>query len=114
MKRFLSLLVLVGLVGCAQGPLPGLHAAVVSGDAEQVRAQLQQGEDPNGRDSVGQPALVYALDQGDFAIAQLLIDGGADVNAEIEPGITIVDALDRAQKRDAGDWLVARGAHRKP
>lgn len=59
--------------------MPGpLAAAVANRDAAQVGALLASGVSANDVDDRGQPALVVATETGQFRIALLLTDHGAD------------------------------------
>lgn len=109
----LLLLLMVG--GCAQGgsePAPPLAAAVIARDAARVKQLVDAGEDANGL-WMGRPLLEWALADGQNAIAQTLFEGGARVDAEVD-GLGMVDAFYRDGESNAGAWLEAHGAHRKP
>lgn len=62
-----------------------LSAAVSAGHAEVVKALLDYGVDPNGPDASGVPVLFIAADKH-TAIAKMLLDKGANINAEITQG----------------------------
>ena len=63
-------------------PAEQLHAAVRTGKLEEVARLLAQGTDPNARDSRGSTPLLDAAWAGNAEICQLLIQHGADVNAQ--------------------------------
>jgi ankyrin repeat protein len=64
-----------------------LHVLCHFGRVELARLALAKGADPNGRDSQGRTPLHVAIASGraELAIIKLLIDAGADVNAQKEP-----------------------------
>lgn len=109
----LSALLLL-LAGCASGQAPtsALADAVMARDAARVQRLVDGGEDAN-EPWMGTPLLAMALADGQPAIAQLLFDGGARVDAEIE-GVGMVDAFYRDGDTVSGAWLEAHGAVRKP
>ena len=58
-------------------------------DAEKMEQLIQNGLNINERDENGQTPLVYVLQNNpDLAVAQVLIDAGADINAPCLNGIT--------------------------
>ncbi len=59
-----------------------LHAAAASGDANTVRALLNQGADVNGVDIHGLTALYWAVSYGWVETVRVLIEQGADKNAK--------------------------------
>jgi len=60
------------------GAAPLMYAALY-GDADSVRALLENGADPNIKNDAGATALMWAVD--DLEKTRLLLDHGADVNA---------------------------------
>ena len=92
MNRLLGPTVLLLSVNAvlADGPL-SLHNAATRGDVESVQLHLEQGADPNVKDSSKFTPLHTAARRGDVEIAQLLLDNGANPNANkrrIRPGRT--------------------------
>ena len=68
------------------GESSALVAAIESGDAQRVGDVVDAGADVNERDRRGvlfdgAPPLTIAADDGHLAIAELLVEHGADVNA---------------------------------
>ena len=80
-----------------------------------VRQLLQHGFDVNvavarGSTFEGQTALHEAVNQNDPAIAQLLIEAGADVNAQDAEGNTPLHVATRKDAAAFAELLVAHGA----
>jgi len=65
----------------ANAPLP-LVQAVIANDEAKVRALIAEGADVNDVDNQGKTALHWAVQDGNVAIASLLLDAGADIEAE--------------------------------
>lgn len=66
-----------------------LHAATFMGNLEAVRQHIAAGSDLNVREaSVGSTPLITASVFGKTEVAQLLIEGGADVNIQNNEGST--------------------------
>lgn len=59
-----------------------LWAAAKSGDLEQARAALDAGVGVDSRTPYGATALIFAAEHGQQAIAELLLERGADINAK--------------------------------
>ena len=59
-----------------------LHQAAADGDIDQVKSNLSQGADINGKDRGGRTALHRAAYESRTDVVRLLIDRGADVNAK--------------------------------
>ena len=57
---------------------PPLHAAVLNGDAAQVKSLLKRGADPNAKNHAGITPLMLAV--GDPVKLDLLLKHGANVN----------------------------------
>ncbi|MFF3379744.1 HEAT repeat domain-containing protein [Streptomyces sp. NPDC002680] len=68
-----------------------LRAAVRAGDAEAVRALLEQGADPDTPATEGEaalPVLCVAVAAYDAAVAEVLVEGGADPDRVLPDGTT--------------------------
>jgi uncharacterized protein len=80
------------------------------GNLDSVRALLAAKADPNAKDSKGgQTALMWAVQQGQTAVAEELVRAGADVNAASKSGFTpLMFAAQRGEIGDAGDVDTAR------
>ena len=61
-----------------------LHDAAQSGDIEECKRLLDEGQDPNAFDELGMTPLHYAAEGQHLEVMRLLIDSGACVNAHDE------------------------------
>jgi ankyrin repeat protein len=91
--------------------VPELIAAADRGDLETVRKILDSGVKPDEiKDKYGQTALMRAAARGHVEIMRLLIDRGADVNAQSDGNQTaLLNAADMGQF-DAVKLLLEKGA----
>ncbi len=64
-----------------------LHYAVGQGDVSAVKALLAEGHAPNTFDDISFTPLHHAAKNSHLEIIQLLLEAGADVNANDEPRI---------------------------
>lgn len=67
-----------------EDPGPALISAANRGDADSVRRLLEQGADVETRDDAGRTPLVAAAYGNHLAVAEILVEAGADVNAKDE------------------------------
>lgn len=98
---------------------PPLHDAAASGNLAEVKRLISSGIDPNLKNENGDTALVYALYDKHYDVAQYQIDHGGDVNAKNNSGQTPLDELRTVSwvgRRDhlpgaeqQEKWLQARG-----
>jgi len=58
-----------------------LHQAVVEGNIEQIRLLLSKGADINAQDEEEMTSLQHAVQEGKMEVVQLLVEAGADLNA---------------------------------
>ncbi|MGW2560221.1 HEAT repeat domain-containing protein [Streptomyces sp. NPDC001514] len=65
-----------------------LVVAVRAGDAESVRALLEEGADPDALDADGLPVLCTAVATYDDPVAEALMEGGADPDRPLPDGTT--------------------------
>tara|TARA_B110000014_G_scaffold90972_1_gene62497 strand:+ start:1715 stop:1987 length:273 start_codon:yes stop_codon:yes gene_type:complete len=75
----LTTIAAVVLVGC--GPSMSIHEASEAGNIEAVKQNLATGTNVNSKGDDGNTPLHYAAFQGLSEILELLITGGADINA---------------------------------
>ena len=66
--------------------------AIGQGDMADLAAALEEGADPNVESTPGRPALFLAASRGNAEATRLLIDAGADVNADTADGSILVKA----------------------
>ena len=67
------------ITACSQED--ALTNAVLEGDANQVKTFLENGANPNRKDSLGRPLLITAIIKENDKIVELLLDHGADPNS---------------------------------
>lgn len=72
----------------------GIWQAALDGNVKRIRSLLDKGGDPDAQDSSGYTALHYASRSGHKDVCQLLLEKGADVNAQTRSGK--VSSLHRA------------------
>jgi ankyrin repeat protein len=73
-----------------------LMTATVMGDGAAVKELLEDGKDPNARQSDGKTPLMVAASRNDLAIATLLLAKGADPNLRAAGGMNAM-ALAKAR-----------------
>lgn len=115
LARIVSLATAVGLITASCGVFPSntndaLLAASGDCDITQVQSLLDNGADPNARDSHEESALVAAASEvGDaddcVVVAGLLLDAGADPNGISMSNLT---ALSAALLEDADEAMINR------
>jgi ankyrin repeat protein len=88
-----------------------LAKAVRMGDLESAKLLLSLGADVNRRDSTGVPPLMIALPNPDRTMLTMLVENGADVNAEV-PGEWTTPLMNAVVANDLGtvEFLLERGA----
>ena len=88
-----------------------LHLAAKHGQPALVRLLLQNGADPNRRDTLGTTALMLAAASGNADAVTALVDAGADPNAkEAARGETALMFAAAEGRTDAVAALLGRGA----
>ena len=122
--------VVVPISGCSGGEEMSLEYRLMlacgDGDVDAVNDLLEQGASANGREDIteGHP-LFAALAEGNLAIADILVNNGADIDVLIFDGESLPDLfknerddtddeVERAKLQRAIDWLNARGARPPP
>lgn len=89
-----------------------LHRAAADCDRDLASALIAEGVPLSTFDDIGYTPLHFAVRHGHFAIAQLLIDAGADVNArqeETNSNTAIAEAA-RSSSAEMVQFLLERGA----
>lgn len=97
--RLLVVLLLLGSAGAQD-----LHALARDGRADDLRAAIAAGADPDARDAFGQTPLMYAVDHARLDAVRTLVREGADVDARSGAGWT---ALMYASRHDWEGWHLA-------
>ena len=87
-SQLIAIVAAVLVVGCGEGSRHlNLYEAAESGDIEAVKQHLADGTDIELKcTGCGGTALGHAARHGHKEIAELLVENGADVNAEITSG----------------------------
>lgn len=83
---------------------------VALGSSEVVQAQLNQGANPNTKDSEGWPVLLLAAAKGDENVITLLLEAKADINATNPEGATALMAATLGNHEDVVKKLINAGA----
>ena len=92
-KQMSLMLVLAGLTGTmVAGPL---HVAVQKGEYDEVQRLLTAGEDKDGRDKDGNTPLLSIGLRNPKRITNLLLDKGANINAEAKGQTPLIRAMYR-------------------
>jgi ankyrin repeat protein len=91
-----------------------LGLAAFFGHEEAVRVLLARGANPNlaARNAMKVAAIHAASAAGSLAIARLLVDAGADVNAVQQAGFTPLHAAAMSGRADLARLFLERGADR--
>ena len=104
----LTTIAAVVLVGC--GPSVDIHQAAEAGNITVVKYHLDAGADVNAKDDkFGLTPLHYAAFNDHKEIAELLIGGGAEVNANDDRGATPLDAAIMGKRTETADLLRKHG-----
>src|SRR5215831_3634350 len=78
---FISLAaVVLAAADCRRGPDSPLTTTAANGDVRAIRSLLNQGIDPNRKDSGGYTALMWAARFGNIQVMDTLLNSGADPN----------------------------------
>lgn len=87
-----------------------LHQAARHGDLSSLRSRLQQGADPNGKDSSGHTVLFDAVLGGQAEAARVLLDAGAKAGVASSDGRTPLIEAAAQGRLDITQLLVQGGA----
>jgi ankyrin repeat protein len=105
-KRTLAVDMLLGLGARSDD----LHDAVNAGDVARVQALIAAGADVNALNLTGTP-LHLAAATGQLMIAEMLVNAGADLEAECVPtGVRPLHTAAIHNRTEAAQFLVDRGA----
>ncbi len=86
-----------------------LIQALSDDDVDAMASVLEAGADPDATSGSGRPVLLQAAIQGKVEAAQLLIDHGANINAETTDGAILVKAAGRGHE-EIVEMLLEAGA----
>lgn len=95
--------------GLSEGETP-LMTAAYNGDIEGVKALIEQGADLEAKDAEGYTALGYAGFELNNDVAQVLLDAGADPNAQNDYSTVLLDAI-YAENYELARMLYEYGAN---
>ncbi|MEK7995758.1 MAG: ankyrin repeat domain-containing protein, partial [Planctomycetota bacterium] len=118
MNRFAVLMSILLVAGLShfdvtygeEQPSRTLHDAAVAGDANEINALLSKGAQIDQKNRMGWTPLLTALNNNQFAVAELLIAKGADANAKDNRGETALALAVKAGQKALVEQLVAKGA----
>ncbi|XP_077987896.1 uncharacterized protein LOC144442424 [Glandiceps talaboti] len=88
----------------------GVWSAAMNGEEDKVKKYLEDGGDPNARDSSGYTGLHYASRNGHLATCRLLVNKGADPNAQTKSGVTPLHRAAYCQYSDIVKLLLSNQA----
>ena len=107
-QLLLTTIAAVVLGGC--GPSVDIWEAARTGNIEAVKQHLAAGTDVNAKTGSRWTPLHYTAREGHKEIAELLVENGADVNAEITAGnYRGKTPLDWAKNQETADLLRKHG-----
>ncbi|MEV8134342.1 ankyrin repeat domain-containing protein [Microbacterium aurantiacum] len=89
-----------------------LNLATIWGEVDVIKALLQNGADPNGRDTSGWTPLHVAQNNDRLDLARLLVKNGADVDAGDSSGRTPLHMAASRGDPEVVRWLIGLGANR--
>ena len=92
------------------GAVETLHGAVASGDIDEVKRLISEGQDVNSRDNEGQTPLHLAANNGHMDVAELLITKGADIGAKDKVGQIALHEAAKGGHTDVAELLIGKGA----
>ncbi|AVP86977.1 hypothetical protein phytr_130 [Candidatus Phycorickettsia trachydisci] len=87
-----------------------LHRAVLTGDAKDVKALIEQGANVNVKDTFGSTPLHRAAVLGNKDIVKYLINQGADIKATNNIGSTPLHEAVQSENKTLVEYLVKKGA----
>jgi len=124
MKYLIIIFVAIVLAGCGKPKTPdiSIYEAIARNDIKTINQHLASGtginntniekkfSDPNNGFLAGATPLLFALDQGNYKIIELLISEGADVNAKTDTGFTALMCSSVIADYQAVEVLIKSGA----
>lgn len=93
------------------GPAPLLSRAAATGDLEQVKARLEQGDDVDATGTQRKTPLIEALEGGHLEVARLLIAMGATLDDADDAGRTPLHVAAERGLEPAVEILLHEGAN---
>lgn len=105
-RSAISMILFAMLAASSPAQAGALHDAAKAGDAEQVKALLDQGADPEAQDKKGETPLNWAALAGHRKVAELLIERGAAINGRNKGGFTAQRRVRRGGPRTSSEWRV--------
>jgi len=107
-------LILVTLTGCGkeENPVPNvdLHTAVLTDNLDAIRQHIKAGSDLNIPESTrGSTPLITSAALGRIEVAEILIEGGADINYKNEDGSTALHTAIAFGKTEVAEILIDAG-----
>ena len=88
--------------------------AVLEGDDEKVRAALLRRENPNQTANNGTPLLIVAVQAGHLPVVDVLLKGGAVIDAVDRDGYTALMRAAEKNDLDIVEMLLRRSANTRP
>lgn len=96
-----------------------LHQATIDGNYQRVKQQLDRGINPDITKNSGMTPLFYAIEHNQIEIVQLLLDYGANINADVNGKLLLPEysfnpllySLIR-ERQEITELLIDRGAER--
>lgn len=95
----------------ASGCTPSPHDLVARGELDALRARLvDTPELVDTRNDLGKTPLHYAVTFDQFAMLEILVEAGADVNAADATGMTPLHVAAALNRGELARWLIEAGA----
>lgn len=85
---------------------------MLAGSANRIISLLEKGVNPNVRDSSGMTPLMRAAENSDNFAIVFLLDGNADINAQMPDGTTALMFVVKKDDKSITDLLLFKGANK--